>query len=186
MTRPYGVDGPRHLAGRTRLLSPDERVGWLRRAASLLTGPTDWARRIVCTCGREDAFGVSVTDPFRKLFSLHGIDVGVVHLELTCGACGSSLTVFDNWKNGWNAVICGEREELPPDYTARVQASLEPVTCLCGSTAFGCVVWFSYDCHPNDLPESEEDWDEAFGAFAAWTICARCGIAPQIADAETA
>ena len=88
--------------------------------------------------------------------------------------------------DGWNAVIGGEPEELPPDYAARVQAMLQPVTCLCGSTALGCVVWFSYDSHPDDLPASDEDWDEAFGAFAAWAICSRYGLARQVAEAETA
>jgi hypothetical protein len=187
MTRPYGVGGPPQLAGRTRPPSPDERFGWMRRrVAGLVSGPEDWVRRVVCTCRREDAFRVSVTDPFLDLFSRGGIGVGVVRLELTCGACGSALTVFDNQMNGWNAVMAGEREELPPDYAARVQASLQPVTCLCGSTGFGCLVWFCYDAHPDDLPASDEDWDEAFGAFAAWTICSRCGVAQQVAEAETA
>ena len=83
-------------------------------------------------------------------------------------------------------MIAGERSLLPPDYTERVKASLHPASCLCGSRRFGCLAWYSYDAQPDDLPAIAEDWDEAFGWFAAWAICSRCGMAQEVADAETA
>jgi hypothetical protein len=151
-----------------------------------MKSPTDWVRKVVCPCGREDDFRVLVADMYAPQLRGDGIAGYVIHLELVCNACGSELAVLDNQTNGWNAVICGEREALPADYVAHVKASLLAAGCLCGSARFGCIVWLSYDSHPDDLPESDEDWDEAFGAFAAWAICSRCGIAQEVASAETA
>jgi hypothetical protein len=187
LAKRYGVDGPAQLAGRNRPVPPDERFGWFGRRERLMSGREDWARKVVCTCGRENDFRVLITDPSKPLISRNGIELGVVRLELVCNACSSELTVFDNQLNGWNAVIVGERSSLPSDYIERVKANLQPRKChLCGSTHFGCVVWFCYDAHPDELPPSEADWDEAFGAFAAWAVCSRCSSAEQLAEAETA
>ena len=185
-TKRYGADGPPQLVGKCRPVSPHERLGWFRRVRRLTSRPGGWVRRVVCSCGREDDFRVLITHPFKPLFSRYGIDLGAVHLELACHSCSSEFVVFDNQINGWNAVIAGERSLLPPDYTERVKASLHPASCLCGSRRFGCLVWYSYDAQPDDLPPTEEDWDEAFGWFAAWVICSRCGMAQEVADAETA
>jgi hypothetical protein len=178
----YGADGPPQLIQRTRPLSAEE----LQLLSIKRVEATDWFRRVLCACGREDDFRILTTDPAKPLISIDGIELGVVHLELACESCNAEIPVFDNRQNGWNAVICGERASLPTDYARRVRDSLESMTCNCGSTAFGCVVWYAYDSHPDDLPEASDDWDEAFGCFAAWFICSRCGNTQLVAEAETA
>jgi hypothetical protein len=113
--------------------------------------------------------------------------LGVVHLDLVCNACKLGFAVFDNQLNGWNAVVCGDKSTLPSDYNDRVRRSLEPRTCPCGSSDFKCLVWYGYDAVAEDLAGVPEDqWDEAFGVFAAWIICSSCGMAQPAAGAETA
>ena len=69
----------------------------------------------------------------------------------------------------------------------RVRESLEPRACSRASSDFECLVWYCYDTDANDLANVPLDqWDDAFGAFGAWVTCSRCGMAQQVADAETA
>ena len=203
-TKRYGVDGPPHLVGRSRRASPDELLGWFRqtqepagadwpdverkqRLERLLSRLGEWLRIVVCYCGRDDHFRVLTTDPVKPLISRDGIELGVVHLNLVCSSCNRDLVVFDNRRNGWNAVVCGEGPPCPSDYMDRVRESLEPRAWSCGSSDFECLVWYCYDTDANDLANVPLDqWDDAFGAFGAWVICGRCGMAQQVADAETA
>ena len=129
-TKRYGVDGPPHLVGRSRRASPDELLGWFRqtqepagadwpdverkqRLERLLSRLGEWLRIVVCYCGRDDHFRVLTTDPLKPLTSRDGIELGVVHLNLVCSSCNRDLAVFDNRRNGWNAVVCGDRSTLP-------------------------------------------------------------------------
>jgi hypothetical protein len=114
MTKRYGVDGPPQLVGRTRPVSPEERLGWLGRARRF-EDPDDWVRKVVCTCGREDDFHVLTTDPSAPVKALDGAEItsGSVRLELECQACNANFMVFDDQLNGWNAVIVDERSSLP-------------------------------------------------------------------------
>jgi hypothetical protein len=150
--------------------------------------PDDWVRKVVCECGREDGFRVLTTDPFTPVQARDGAEItsGSVRLELECQACNASFTVFDNQLNGWNAVIVDDRSLLPSDYVDRVRDLLVPETCgICQSPRFGCVVLFCYDADPDDLPDDGSKWDEAFGAFVAWSICSHCGRVREVGQAET-
>lgn len=200
----YGIDGPPQLVGRSRSASADELLGWFRqiheptdadwsdaerkrRLEHLLSRLGEWFRKVVCHCGRDDHFRVLTTNPLKPLISRDGIELGVVRLDLVCNSCNRDLAVFDNQLNGWNAVICGDRSTLPSDYEDRARRDLEPRICTCGSSDFKCLVWYCYDADADDRADIPPDqWDEAFGAFAAWVICSRCGMAQQVADAETA
>jgi hypothetical protein len=203
-TKRYGIDGPPQLVGRSRCVSADELLGWFRqtqeptwahwsdaerkrRLDRRLSRPGEWFRKVVCPCGRDDDFRVLSTNPLKPLISRDGIEFDVVHLDLVCNSCSRNFAVFDNQLNGWNAVVCGDTSTLPSDYKHRVRKSLEPRSCSCGSSDFECLVWYCYDAEADDLVNVPLDqWDEAFGAFAAWIICSSCKMAQQVADAETA
>jgi hypothetical protein len=129
---------------------------------------------------------VLTTDPFTPVKVRDGAEItsGAVRLELACQACNTAFTVFDDQLNGWNAVVVGDKNSLPPDYVDRVREILRLENCEnCRSPRFGCVVWFCYDSDADDLPDDESEWDEAFGAFAAWSVCSRCGRAREAGQA---
>src|SRR5688572_9304979 len=103
-----------------------------------------------------------------------------------CRACGSDWQFFDDGVHGYNAVVCDDRSHLPANYLESNKALLKPLVCDCGGTAFSVIAWAMYDCTDGIEGVPPEQWDEAYGAFAAAAKCSDCGMVHEIAEAETA
>jgi len=103
-------------------------------------------------------------------------------LTAACIGCGQEIEVFDAFRNGYNAVICGEHNHEPPGREAT-----SAYGCLCGGIRFGLGVVAQYDVDPDELAGFRKaKRSEAYGWFTVYATCRACKVVIKVVDYETA
>lgn len=170
------LPGPTRLQPYARAV--DSKSPWLE---DVQQSTIAWIRELACSCGVDQGYA------FRYLGDLR--DNGLIadgesrqRLVGQCKDCGDSLEVFDSYRHGYNAVICGERASEP--------AAREAVTeyqCRCGENRFSIGVVALYDVDSEELRGFRKDKrSEAYGWFAVYGTCLHCEAISQVIDYETA
>lgn len=140
---------------------------------------TVWFRELACRCNAEKGFSLHYLG---QLMENGCITDGELRQRLvaTCKACGESLEVFDSFRNGYNAVICGEHKKEPPGREAKTVYK-----CCCDRNRFSLGVAVVYDA--DDLNGFRKDKrSEAYGWFSAYATCKSCHKVTHVVDYETA
>ena len=181
----YGDDGPPQFYGLGEGIPPEVLKEWIAAGGTCVwtfRDPEWWRKHIRCSCGDVAAFEVRTADA-RHPDWIGGKIGGRQRCDLRCTKCAQEIQLFDDGIHGYNAVICGERSTLPPAYR---QSNHKTFACSCKGTTFAVIAEAMYNCGDNleSMPESQ--WDEAYGAFAAFAKCVNCGSIHEIVEAETA
>jgi hypothetical protein len=140
-----------------------------------------WFRELVCPCGGEEAFALQYLG---RVLENGLVADGELRQRVVaeCKACGDVLEVFDSFRNGYNAVICGEHKKEPPGREAKTA-----YICRCGSNQFSIGVAAVYDVDSEELAGFRKDKRcEAYGWFMAYAKCRLCKTVTQVVDYETA
>jgi len=99
-----------------------------------------------------------------------------------CKGCGEALEVFDSFRNGYNAVICGENKQEPSGREVKTTYK-----CRCGKNQFSLGAAAVYDVDSEDLAGFRKDKrSEAYGWFTLYATCRSCKAVTQVVDYETA
>lgn len=185
----YGLEGPPQLHDRTEDAPREVLEAWLSTGADCVESFRDdewWRKRVRCQCGGVDAFTILRADASHDQW-ISGKFGGRQRTELTCGACGRDMLLFDDGLHGYNAVVCNDRDHLSADYEQANRRLLQRLPCRCGQSQFSIIVEVMYDCDEEDLESiPSKQWDDAYGSFAATARCSNCGDVQEIVDAETA
>jgi hypothetical protein len=179
----YGVDGPPQLQGASRGLSEQlaQRCGWSPCADD------DWLGEVVCTCAESSRFRILQGDENSNVDWLQG-RWGHSITDLECASCGFRIPLFHEGFHGYNAVVCGERDEMPEDYLQTNRQLLKPVQCdKCKGEEFGVAVLARYDLRDGLSDTPIDYWDDAYGWFRADAWCFACtSVKSMVVGHETA
>lgn len=171
------------LSGPDRLqayaLAADEDAPW---AKSVQRDRTVWIRELVCPCGTDKGFALRYLGRVLKDGLVADGELRQ-RVEAECKACGDMLEVFDSFRHGYNAVICGEYREEPPGREARTAYK-----CRCGKNRFSLGVAADYDngCQDELAGFRKAKRSEAYGWFTAYATCRSCQAVTAVVDYETA
>lgn len=91
---------------------------------------TVWFRELVCPCGTDKGFALLYLGRLLKDCLVADGELRQ-RVEAECKACGDKLEVFDSFRNGYKAVICGEHKKEPPGRAAKTAYK-----CGCGKNQF--------------------------------------------------
>ena len=184
----YGREGPPQLRGRVEDIPPEDVpkfYGPEGLANWHLSVPESWTRRVRCACGAHDAFEV-LTGSAELPGWVGGKPYGTRRCDLRCTRCNDRFLLFDDGVHGNNAVLADERSTLPPNYLEANAKILQPLACECGGRVFSVIVEVAYDCGDGLEDYPEDQWDDAYGWFAATARCPACGTLHDAANEETA
>jgi hypothetical protein len=168
---PSGSDSERYR-GPVRLRPYIEEIpGTLARKLGLSEEGDYWHRRLVCSCGKRDAFRLKHNGKVLPSGMIQMVDGTLPKFKVVCRNCRTSIDLFDPCRHGHEGALGFHRREDVPGRRAN-----RGYRCGCGGEVFSVLVTVVYDPDPEDLVEefSEATWDEAYGWFSADVICARC------------
>jgi hypothetical protein len=170
------LPGPDRLKSYAHPVEKDAR--WL---AGVLQDRIVWARELLCPCESRKGFSVGYLGRRHQDGLIAGGDLRQ-RVEGKCNSCGKTVEVFDAFRNGYNAVICGESNSEP---AGRLANSV--YECQCGSKQFSIGVVALYDVGDEDLAGfSKAKRSEGYGWFSAYATCHRCKTVIEVIDYETA
>jgi len=184
----YGRDGPPQLQGYVEDVPVEVLDEWLASGTECVWTFSDsawWRKGLKCPCESVDRFEVYLADATHPEW-ISGKFGGCQRVDVICTKCGRELPFFDDGIHGYNAVICDDRSQLPPQYLETNRALRKKLACDCGAAVFAIIAEAMYDCGDGieDVPVSQ--WDDAYGAFGGSARCSSCGRVHEIANAETA
>ncbi len=159
-------------------LAADKDVAWTK---SVRRDRTVWFRELVCPCGTDKGFALRYLG---RLLENGLVADGELRQRVVaeCKACCDILEVFDSFRNGYNAVICGEHKKEPPGREANTAYK-----CRCGKNQFSLGAAAVYDGDSEDLAGFRKDKrSEAYGWFTVYATCRLCTTVTPIVDYETA
>lgn len=153
-------------------------VAW---AKNVRRDKTVWFRELACPCGAGKGFALRYLGRLLKGGLVADGELRQCVIA-ECKACGEALEVFDSFRNGYNAVICGEHKNEPPGREAK-----SAYKCRCGKNQFSLGVAAVYDADSEDLAGFRMDkQSEAYGWFTLYGTCRLCKAVTQIVDYGTA
>lgn len=151
---------------------------WLQKIAR---NSIVWVSELQCPCKSTRGFSLRYLG---KLLS-NGLIADTElrqKIVVTCLGCKRELELFDAYHHGYNAVICKECEQEPPD-----RQPTHDYKCSCGKNQFALGVAAVFDADSEDLLGFRKDRrSEAYGWFCAMGTCKSCGKVCNIIDYETA
>jgi hypothetical protein len=130
-----------------------------------------WHRRLVCTCGKRDAFQLKHSGEVQPDGMILSREDALPKFKVVCGNCRTSIDLFDPCRHGHEGALGYHRSEDVPGRRAN-----RTYRCGCGGEQFSVLVTVVYDPDPETLVEefTEDTWDEAYGWFSADVNCAKC------------
>jgi hypothetical protein len=130
-----------------------------------------WHRRLVCTCGKRDAFQLKHSGEVQPDGMILSREDTLPKFKVVCHNCRTSIDLFDPCRHGHEGALGFHRSEDVPGRRAN-----RTYRCACGGEVFSVLVTVVYDPDPETLVEefTEDTWDEAYGWFSADVICTKC------------
>jgi hypothetical protein len=170
------LPGPVRLQPYAR--TPEKSAPWLQ---DVQLSKIVWARGLACRCGAEEEFTLRYLGDLRDSGAIAEGELRQ-RLVAQCKTCGESLEVFDSFRHGYNAVICGEQRNEPPGREAKTE-----YRCRCGKDRFSLGVVAFYDVDSDELRGFRKDKrSEAYGWFTVYATCCSCETVTRVVDYETA
>lgn len=170
------LPGPARLKSYARIVQGDP--PWAREVTE---ERSVWVRELACRCGSGKGFALRYLG---RLLRDRMIADGDLRQRVVadCKGCSRALELFDSYRNGYNAVICGEYKDEPPERGAKT-----PYSCRCGKNRFFLGVAVVYDTDSEELVGIRKyKRSEAYGWFTAFATCAACKKVARVVDYETA
>jgi hypothetical protein len=170
------LPGPMRLERYARPV-PDD-APW---AKDVTEGRTVWVRELTCPCGARKGFALRYLGRLLRDRTVADGDLRQ-RVVAECRGCDKALELFDSYRNGYNAVICGESADEPPGREASTAYA-----CRCGKNRFFLGVVADYDAASEDLAGFRKDKrSEAYGWFTAFATCGACKTVARVVDYEAA
>ncbi|HEX4794147.1 MAG TPA: hypothetical protein VH370_10160 [Humisphaera sp.] len=170
------LPGPARFQAYAR--APGKDAAWTQ---SVRRDRTVWFRELACPCAADQGFALRYLG---RLLKNGLVADGKLRQRVVaeCKGCANLLEVFDSFRNGYNAVICGEQKKEPPGREATTAYK-----CRCDKNEFSLGAAAVYDTDSEDLAGFRKDKrSEAYGWFTLYATCRSCKRVMRLVDYETA